>query len=976
MADLTYKDIGNVASNPARAINMVLSRVEEAVSGNRSRFESLSHPFPVALDYITAQSMALLNRMSDAESSIYPIHAEKPEDIFRHLPDDEYWGLFGYPSQATVKYAIPMQEIERLAVPYRDVSGTVVNSYRKLVIPKDTRINVYGIPFLTLHAIELRLMAAGHIQCLYDTSVRNPFFPIESNVLSRNMANINGYQYLYIDVPVYQMEVNIKRGLTVTPSAGLKGRIDFPDKLFGVRAFLKPNGPGAVAREIAISYNNQSFDNDVTTLVLNLNQDAGYIDYEMPIVYVNNETGLGKLNIVYYTTRGAYEQDLSELRSAQHDWEYIDTDYERGQLDTYSAPIKDVNNAQWEIQSSVVGGRNPRTFQELKEAYRFNARRNSLPVSNNQLTYAFKDYGYELVETLSYPTGRLFQLTREIPTNLNKANTGRSVGCFVGSLSYSVNELRDSGVVYDNGRRVTIPPRTLIKVTEYGNFVVSRTEIAELAAKRNDEIIEYSNNNLTVFTPFHYVLDTTNDQVEVRSYLLDNPYIRYQNFLYSKEKLGIELGVKSMAIESTNEGYIIRLITISDRLYKNMNDNRLGVQLHFRPADAKGNAAIKGVLEGKTEDGERIWKFVLKTNYDVDARDLLLFKDFMMYAEKQPNSVSTLEQDLHVLFLMEGRDDGEESDSDRAIEAALFEEPMMVIVEVGYRVIFGKPLDNLYTRVRPYKGDARYERYEENVPQLYQADTYKRDENGYLVFENEEPVLEHQAGEVMVDQDGNTIYQHLKGEYVYDDNGKLVELDIAKIRFHMDFFGLDGVYYFSTDKYDNDLVQSTKNYITNIIMQDMKHFADKALDLTRIMYIPKMKLGYVPVVIDSQTETTVRADLSFQVVFYLTKAGIQSKTLTDALTQSTKQIIDAALQNTTFAKSALIEQVRRSVTDDVIDFKITALSGNKDISVVTNLDGTTGFSVRQILEMSGEEVRSVKPSIVFSFVKHFKEIAM
>lgn len=976
MTQLNYSEIAKVRNNPGRVINLVLSRVEQALGNPNQTFESLTHPFPVAIDLIASFACSGIDRIANAEANIYSYNASKPEEIYRHMADDDFWGMFGQPSSSTIRYAIPVEEIERLAVPYEESSGSVVNAYKKLCIPRDTVINVYGLKFMTLNTIEIRLMKAGHIQVVYSSTDTNPFFPLETNILERNQAIVSGHEYLYIDVPVKQLECDVKRNLNVSPSSGLKTRISFKDKLFGVRAWLYRKDLGRYF-EMSIVYNNEVIDPNVLTLAITLNQDGGYYDAVIPDAYVNNGMGLGTITILTYTTKGYMQQDLDEIRYQQHTPEYLDHGFDNEQLDKYSAPILSVNNSEWKIVKAVTGGANPRSFNDLKESYRMNARRNSLPVSDNQLSFSYQEYGYELVKATDYGTGRMFKLTREIPEEISKKNPVETVGCYTGAISYSLDELKKTGVVYDNGKRVTIPPRTLVKVGDYTNTVLPKVEIDALKRLRNDEIVEYTNNNFTVFNPYHYVVDTTNDQLACRAYLLDSPEFRFQNFLFDRAQLGIELGVGSIGISLVENGYLIRLVTRSDKNYKQLLDKNLAVQLFFNPADATTQASIKGKLVGKTADEERVWEFLLETGFDIDKRDLISFQNFDMFGEPQSSVLAKLEDNIGLLFLMEGTDDGRESKSDRKIDASLFEKRMLVMAELGYRVTFGRRLKHLHTRIRPVKGSAIYEKYESDVPDTYTEDKWQYDKDGHLVFgKDNRPILEHRAGEVMVDKDGNVIYKHYKGQIVRDAEGNLVKVAPERMKFHMEFFGFDGVYYFTNDSYDTDFVNATKNYISNIVMADMAFFASKVLDLSVVVYQPKKKLGFVPVVINNQMETNMKADISFQITFYVTKSGHTSETLHTALTKSSSEIINRVLKNPTFAKSRLTDEMRKVMTDEVIDFKIMAISGGQEIDVMTNLDGTSGFGVRKILELTGDDIRSVKESIVVNFMKHFKEKAI
>lgn len=968
--ELTYDELNRIANNPSRAISLVLDRTAEAFSGKRVAFESSSHPFVRALDTICSESAGLINRLGDVESRLYRDHARKPSDLFRHMSDYEFYGLFGNPSQTVMRFSLPVSEIRRLAVSYEEQSGTVVNRYRKLTMPKDTVIEVYGIPFSIIHAIEFRLMEAGHVQVVYDSKTQHPYFNITTNSLERRTVNILDQEYLYVDIPVKQLKGETKRKIAVTPSAGLKETYHFDDKLFGVRAWLKPvNGE---TRELKIAYNNQVFNQNEVTLTVDVDQDNQEFVYSIPETFINNGQGVGTLTLVVYTTRGEYEQDLSTLRSHTHTVSYLDFDYDKNLLGKYATPMREVNNSAWEIQAAVTGGSNPRSFLELKHETINNARRQSIPISENQLSNYLNAYGYSATKLIDIYTNRLYQVTRELPTYTDADNSIMTVNAYISKVMYSIDELRDSGVVYDNEQHITIPPGTVFDVTDTGTRILPKTQIETIRLMTNDERLDYVNNRMLVYTPFHTVLDVSGGTVKVRPYMLDNPKYDNQNFLYEKETLGIELSVQSIKVEHRERGYRILMVTRGDETYRKMNDEKVGAQLYFSPADSRDIATLKGTVLGRNSDNDRIWSFELDSNFDVDKRDLLTFTNMFMFSRPISGVKAELKSDIRVLFLVEGSEGEKATEQDLLIDPALYPNNMTCLIEVGYDLIFGKTLKNLYHRAHPVLGEAQYKRYSEDVYETWPEDTFKRDDEGKYIFEDDRLVLEHKAGEVMTTEDGSPIVLHYKNSLVKDENNEPIKLAPNQLKYYMDFVCFDGNYHFSNDEYDLDYARQTKAYITDVVMQDLANFESQMRDKTDLMFAPKVKLGLINVVMNSQFETKVRADLSFNVVFYLTPAGIRSDTVRPAIKTITSNVINQMLKNSTVSNNEIVRALKDALPNDVVDLRLNALADDAEIDVVSNLDTTTSFSVRKRLENTGDGVSSVKEAISFAFLPHYK----
>ncbi|AUR80916.1 hypothetical protein FDJ25_gp100 [Vibrio phage Aphrodite1] len=968
--ELTFDELNRVANNPGRAISLVLDRTAEAFEGKRVAFESTSHPFVRALDTIVSESAGLINRVGDVESRLYREHARKPSDLFRHMSDYEFFGLFGYPSEATIRYSLPVDEIRRLSIPYEEQSGTVINRYRKLVMPKDTIIEVYGVPFNIVHPIEFRLMEAGHVQVVYDTKSQHPFYGITTNSLDRRTVNMAGQEYLYVDIPVKQLKGETKRKIAVTPTAGLKEIFPYKDKLFGVRAWLTP--VGGATREIRIAYNNQVFNQNEVTLTVDVDQDNQQFTYSIPEVYINNGRGVGTLTLVVYTTKGAYEQDLKTLRTQTHTATFLDFDYGSDQLGRYEAPIREVNNAAWEIQTPVSGGSSPRNFLQMKSEAINNSRRQSIPISENQISSYLNAYGYSATKLIDMYTNRLYQLTRELPSYADAEKKSVSVNAYIAKVMYSLNELRDSGVVYDNDTRVTIPPGTVFEVNDTSTRIIPETQVNQIGTMTTDELLDYVNDRMLVYTPFHNVLDTTSGTVKVRPYLLDKPKYDNQNFLYEKETLGVELSVTSISVEHKDNGYRIVMVTRGDDAYKTMPDDKVGAQLYFTPADSNEIATLKGKVLGRNEEQDRVWEFTLESNFDVDVRDMLSFTNMNMFGRPASEVHADLKTDIKVMFLVEASEGEKPTEQDLRIDAVLFGSNKTCLIEVGYDVVFGKALNNLYHRAHPVLGEEQYQRYDEDVYETWPENRFKRNPDNTYVVEDGKLVLEHKAGDPMLNDDGDPIILHYKNSLVRDDNGNPIKLGGGELKYYMDFVTFDGNFWFSNDQYDLDFADRTKEYITDVVMQDMANFSSQMRDKTELMFSPKVKLGLIDVVINSQFETKVRADLSFNVVYYLTPAGIRSDTIRPALKTLTSNVINEMLKNSTVSNNDILRALKDTLPSDVVDVRLNALADDTEIDVVSNMDTTTSFSVRKRLENTGDGVASVKEAISYAFLPHFK----
>lgn len=969
--EFTFEDLEKIANNPSRVINTIISKVEDAWVNKNISFNSPTHPFVVSLDMITGEAYVLLSRHADATARIYPRHSRNMDDLSRTMSDEEWYGMFANPSTTTMVYMLPVSEINARAVEYTETDGQVVNTYKKLLIPKDTRIKVSSTYFSIENGFEIRQMSHGGHSVVYDSTNVSPFKSISENILKKDYLIINGQKYLRVIVPVRQIECNYKQNIASTKMGGLQDTYSYNDYLYGIRAFIKyANG---TKKEMLVTYTSQVFDNTTPTLTIALDSETKTFTYEIPDVYINNELGVGQVSLFVYTTKGAYEQDLKTIAVNEHVPEYLDLDYDNGSLGKYSSPVRDVSNQVWLTVAAVSGGANPRTFASVRKAKIYGSHRESLPVTPNQLAFDVTDRGYSEVKEIDYVTGRIYRLTRELPAQSNKSFLS-SMNCYVGSITQSANDLIATGMVFDNSKRVTIPSGVVFDITDTNNRILKKTELSQVLNSGNEAIADYVNNNVLVYNPFYYVMDLTDNQASMRMYHLDSPTVEYQKFLYENTNLGIELGVSSMVISCTSTGFVLTLSMTSGSDYKAISDDQIGAQLCFTPPDSETLASVKGVLSGTTEAGERVWTFNLPSSFDIDNNDQLYLDDFVMYGKTGATVATPLTNTFSFLFLMKTETSSKQSESDLKINTTLFTDPMVAIIETSFNVKFGAVLSNIYTRVRPITGDAIYQKYTYNVPDVYEENIFQYENKQLVLGEDGLPILLHKAGEPVMDYSdpANPVpaYKYLIGDYVKDANGEKVKVSDRELEYYFDFLGFDASYFFSTDSYDKAFAQTTKDYIVDPIMTDMLAFEARSMDKTKMKFLPKVKMGKIGVIINADIETTARSDLSFNITVYMTKNGFASTDLQSAIKSSFPTVINTELASSTVSNSSLLTALKSVAGDEVVDIKIESFAGDTSIDVISNEDEASGFSIRKVLENTNDTVLSVKEDITISFKQH------
>lgn len=968
---ISQDELVRLANNPERGINRVVSEIEANWFDKRVFLNSKSHPFVLAADLILGSTHGVLNRIEDGISRIFPPHARNISELSRHMSSEERFGMFGNPSSCQVNFGIQEEIFMALAKEITVNTGKVSYTYRMLLLPKDTEVTWNGYTFAIENGVEIRYSEKTGYQVVYDDETPNPYAPVSDNLLKRDFRGVDDRWFIIVTIPVRQLACKAVENLTSNESTGCRGTIEYPDFIYGVRAFLIPsNQPNRQPREIKVTYDQDVFNPSDVTLALNIDQSNNRFDYEIPDVYIANGLGLGIVRIYVYTTKGELVKDFTQLENGSSVVNYQDYRYGVGNLGEFSAGLRNSGGIIWTAATETSGGSNPLTFEQIKRRFIEGRNQRALPITETNLSGSVEDFGYSSVKTIDYLTKRSYALTRELPIQTNKKFFS-PMACFVGSYLASANDMIASGVVIDNGQRVTIPHNVLFNISTPTTVLVNEILKDRYNSMSGEQLVDLVNNNTFVYTPFYHVIDMTNTQAVLRTYHIDQPRVNYQTFKGENSALGLEVGVGSISIEHQDDGYLITIVTKSGNSYKELDNNSVGLQLSIAPTDTTSLATMAATLYGVTEDKERIFTLKLESRFDIDVNDIIYFNNFHQFGERQDQTGLPLESEYTLIFTTIGDRFDTDTETDHKINQDLFSSPMIGIIETSYNITLGKLLNNFYNRIRPLVGEQQYKRYQFDVPETYLQNEYERNEKGEYVFDDEgRRILIHKAGDIVYNTDGGVRLLNRANDVIFED-GKPVPVGVRDLKYHWDFIAFDGTYYFTRDVFDKQFASDTKNYFINVIDQNMTGFAARALDQTSLVFQPRNKLGYQKVIVNGNAERTLRQDLKFSITYYLTRSGFKNQNLKDTLTESTPKVINELLFNaSTVGSSDLSTQLKNSANSEVVDVKLSAWSGDDNVDVISSVDNLTGFSIRKLLRLATDGMLTVEEDVEVIFVPH------
>lgn len=985
---MTFDELNKISNNPSRVIATIFNNIESTFTDAQGTLNSGDHPFAFAVDLITGTNYGFISRLGDAEAGQYRVHARNIGDLSKTMSDADWYGVYGEPSTTMIRFIIAEETLDDVAIRYTETSGTLDNTYRKLVIPPDTQFNIAGIPFLLENPVEIRVMDHGGYEVVYDSTRQSKLNPLSTNTPDVTYLDIDRQRYLAIHLPVRQLKVTAHSNKPINANAGFREVIDYTDTIYAVRAFITPDG-ATTRSEMAVIYNNENYDPNQATLVVDLKTDTTF-EVTVPPVYTQN--GIitsARITILVYTTQGELYRDLSTLTNQYFSYEFYDYANDNGALNSFEKPFATINTVLIDALSAITGGRNAISFQDLKDTLIYGHRQRLIPISNNDISQFLLYNGYSSVKSIDLITDRLYRVTKDLPVQDSKLYTDTSVASFnsamgvnVGSVLTSLEEIVGSGWGKDNGLRVTLLQRAVFDITAQTPYLIPKIQYETLMAASNQTKIDTMAKKSLVYTPFTYVFDTTKNRAVTRIYRTNKPTIRYQTFRFENATLGLQVSVGNIGIEYSDNGYTITIQTSSSDAYKQLSNDNVGLQLSFTPSGVASPISMKAELAGVTEDGERRFVFTIPSNFDITDADLINLSGFNQFGQPTiAGSFVDLQTTANFIFTLSGSGVKLTSASDMKIDQSLFTSTNISIIETDYVVEFGRNLSSLYTRIRPMVGDAQYEKYDANVPSLYKADVYQYETvtnpDGStirkLVLVDGLPVILHKAGTQEMTADGQPVWLYLKGQTKFDDQGNPIPLAARKMKYYWDFVGFDFSYMLSQDEYDTAYMDSTEAFFVDQVVAQLDTYNTITLDETKLVFKPRSTMGYTKVIVNEMIQRTLKNDMTFAVIYMLTQNGMRNQNLKDNLNTSTHTLINTALLKDTVSHSDLVSILKTNGGSEVIDVHLTVMAGDYEVDAITNVDNTNGFSVAKNIEQTADKFLTIKESIEIQFKRHLPD---
>lgn len=945
---ILQENISRFYSNPSASMTTTLNVLEMAL-GDIDIVDP-TNPFVALLECACTGISAHILKSESLIRQAYPKLAVTREELYHHIADKQYVGIFALPAKASIIMMLPLSDIIKNAIYLNNsINGT-------LVIPANTKITVLGDITLELgYPIVINVLPNNIITVRYDNSVDNPLLPINTNTIESRNINYSGAEYLQLTIPCVQTNTT-STVFAINNLSSFTQSIPFSDNYVHLRAYISVNGADWV--EIKTTHSPKVYDIKDPTVKLMLNDN--YVQVTLPDIYQSLAISGNSLRVDVITTKGNITNDFKQIETGS--WGYTFLDYNTINVNPATAPLEKFNDIIIYSLDSLWGGQLALTFDELRKVVIYNNNGVSVPIRPSDIEMHLRRRGYTARKIIGTVTNRVYTGAKRLPT-LTIDNVELVPLCTNQSVNFKASDLVASSFKTHDTNRVTIIPTTLYKVENDNVVVVSDSELYRINNLSKVQLCDELNNNTYLYSQFYYILDYTETVLRSRVYNLFAPSILARTLEGINERN--DYGVVTTGISIVNDGnkYIVRVFTTIPLGLTNLfaqlrcidsTNNTYGFKNSYK--DISGNAAI--------------FTFELNTDFDISANGILFLKMISSSGTEVDVGVQ-LNTLFDLYYFSEGDNTGLETTFDNEYTGYAFNGTISVVHET-VTLKFGTDLTLLYCPAKEILPTPKYMTYDADVPLLYTeklfvSGPYGRDYeivDGRVVWTTQP----YEIGDPVLDDNGDPILLHSAGDIILDISGKAVPLDnnsTVSVK-QCGLTLLDAKFKYSTLPTIKDFTDKIPNTIEGYIQKEITPLSETLNELTHLYFMPSGDVKNILVDLGDGSLEYVSPLVNINVTLLVTKNINDDENIKDIIRQAARNIIYNMLSgkflSTSLLTSSLIEIDKIGITSCIVHTFLP-----NDLHHLTIMDDGVNMSPETEVFVTEDKMVSIRDKIKIVF---------
>lgn len=743
-------------ANPMLLQDKVLSLFENHVFDKRQVLDG-NNVFTFGLEMEATMISSIVNEMTGAFESLYPERAKTMNDLYRHMSDYDFVGVYATPAMATICLMLDRDWVVLNAKPLNDGSGT-----SRIRIPAHSKFFLgeyqFGIYYPINIEVRKKYLENGNIDltntlisCTWDTSIKNPLHTLTSNIIEHRITNSRTITYLGLVIPIYQFTNNVIKSDLIS-STGFIQRYDYFDQFYAARVFHWLNNSW---NELPISLSDVVYNQDIATAKVKVLTDLAQVEVSIPQVYFSSGLVGNKIMTMLYTTKGNLTVDLRGYAQDQYSASFLVND---DVVDhEYSDMLKRIPTVfVTPISSNISGGRGQYGVAAIKNRIINSAGSDDVLVTTAQLKEYLSELGFECTKYIDNITDRIWLAKRDI-----KDSQGNTVASALYKTLLS-HDTFDNVDAYDCVKKLKdetsfmIMPNAVFKWDEDTDCMklLSTADKKKLLNRSLSDRIDELNNHTYMATPFHVKISTDDKFPLATAYQLFKPTIDKITFVKSNTQTSTQISIYginvvhlddglggfkvSIILYKTNDLYEVVPAVATPKLKRNLTailrvKNQAGVYCY-----------IEGKYDGKNDAGYDILSFTLNTDYDIDesgyiGTDSMALVSASTVLDNNYNKIP-LVGTWDILFFVRKDyipDTTAHNIAVPGLPRIIADQDMVFVAQQSAEITFGEPIAALRNNIYVTAAGQVYKTYPTTTFATYGSDVYRRWDNQESSFDDQ-----------------------------------------------------------------------------------------------------------------------------------------------------------------------------------------------------------------------------------------------
>lgn len=922
-----------IYNNPNSIQAFILNELQSRITGEDSIVDA-NNVISFVLEMFSTVTGNAINEVTNGFPSLYPVRALTSEDLFKHMSDFDYVNMFSTPATMQMSLTLSTQYLIDNAVSFNE-------NYKKVIIPQGTIFTVGSYKFGLHYPIEIQInKRTNTFIVIYDTTSINPLNSLSQNTIEHRIFTTNGVEYISIIIPLYQFE-KVTVVEDVVSGTGFSKVYSHKDKFYALRAYNEVVVDGVtVFQEVGQTLSDQIYDPKIMVVKLDSEKELNRIRVTVPQVYFTTGKVGSRIKLEIYTCLGSIDSDISNLKSELIYANFVKTGDE--EIDKYITilernPILFLNP----LSTKIVGGSNGYDFEELRERVISDTFYGYVLITPDDLSKFFRDAGFIVQKYRDGITDRIYYCFKEITDNADVIIPSASIQTIVNSDMVVGADLtkKVSSIVLNNDGSWTVLPTTIYKYNSTNKQCVPLvdSEVAYLTGLNKPNKVSAFNTYTYTKCPYHLRIDTSARYNAAFSYDLTTPEITVIEFLKENINVSTQMSVYNASIVHLDNGaggYRLQLRVFKSADLTEVDVNNLVVYVETY---VDSGVRVWTTAEYVTTDGEfLIYNININTSYYI-TKDHRFYVGSFRDDAGNLGGLFNLSMDLKVIFMVSNTIVTSATAMDTDLVYGLPADFSEYVPLASQKVTtkFGSLVKDIHNQFNLLYEDVPYQQYEEDVYATYLSDIYETDDNGVPVYTVNGSSITlnklHSKGDTILDGEGNPIVLHSAGDIILDVTGQPVPQAERKTFFLIHMLHIDAKYIWSENHIHSNYMLDVCNLL-NSYYKTVGTARSQLIENTKLFFKPIRTLGTASFKLNESTYMELPLEMSIKFRFHVYPFVLEDEYIKNLIRESTIKIIDKNVSAGIISCTAIAEQIRSEMSDNILFVDVLGLYDTATLS--------------------------------------------